>query len=67
MQSVFQIKGCNAVQNKFSSMTFFSASHSKSCMNYITQLYSEAKTKKKKNAQHLKLKGEHAHIPESIV
>ncbi|XP_019574140.2 cytotoxic and regulatory T-cell molecule isoform X1 [Rhinolophus sinicus] len=42
-------------------------SHSKSCMNYITQLYSEAKTKKKKNAQHLKLKGEHAHMPESIV
>ncbi|KAM5222642.1 cytotoxic and regulatory T-cell molecule isoform 2-T2 [Hipposideros larvatus] len=41
-------------------------SHSKSCMNYITQLYSDAKTKSKKNA-HLKLKGEHAHIPESIV
>ncbi|KAB1255031.1 Cytotoxic and regulatory T-cell molecule [Camelus dromedarius] len=42
-------------------------SHSKSCMNYITQLYSEAKTKRKEKTQPSKLKGEHTHIPESIV
>nr|XP_040141330.1 cytotoxic and regulatory T-cell molecule isoform X1 [Ictidomys tridecemlineatus] len=43
------------------------ASHSKRCMNYITRLYSEAKTKKKENAEHSKLEGKHTHIPESIV
>ncbi|KAM9080030.1 cytotoxic and regulatory T-cell molecule [Megaptera novaeangliae] len=42
-------------------------SHSKSCMNYITQLYSEAKTKTKEKAQPSKLKGDLTHIPESIV
>ncbi|KAJ8776159.1 hypothetical protein J1605_015721 [Eschrichtius robustus] len=43
------------------------ASRSKSCMNYITQLYSEAKTKTKEKAQPSKLKGELTHTPESIV
>lgn len=42
-------------------------SRSKSCMDYITQLYSEAKTHRKKNTQHTKLKGKQARIPESIV
>ncbi|XP_019797581.1 cytotoxic and regulatory T-cell molecule isoform X1 [Tursiops truncatus] len=42
-------------------------SRSKSCMNYITQLYSEAKTKTKEKAQPSKFKGELTHIPESIV
>ncbi|XP_066111100.1 cytotoxic and regulatory T-cell molecule [Saccopteryx bilineata] len=42
-------------------------SRSKRCIDYITQLYSEAKTKRKKNAQHSNLKEELAHIPESIV
>ncbi|XP_057606080.1 cytotoxic and regulatory T-cell molecule isoform X3 [Hippopotamus amphibius kiboko] len=42
-------------------------SRSKSCINYITQLYSEAKTKTKEKAQPSKLKGELIHIPESIV
>uniref|UniRef100_A0A8D1X2X4 Ig-like domain-containing protein n=1 Tax=Sus scrofa TaxID=9823 RepID=A0A8D1X2X4_PIG len=41
--------------------------HSKSCMNYITQLYSEAKTKTKGKAQASKLKGEPTPMPESIV
>ncbi|XP_059039459.1 cytotoxic and regulatory T-cell molecule [Mustela lutreola] len=41
--------------------------HSKSYMNYITQLYSEAKTKRKENAQNSKLKEEPTHIPETIV
>ncbi|XP_040487043.1 cytotoxic and regulatory T-cell molecule isoform X4 [Ursus maritimus] len=41
--------------------------HSKSYVNYITQLYSEAKTKRKENAQNSKLKGEPTAIPESIV
>ncbi|XP_006748499.1 cytotoxic and regulatory T-cell molecule [Leptonychotes weddellii] len=41
--------------------------HSKSYVNYITQLYSEAKTKRKENAQNSKLKEEPTHIPESIV
>ncbi|XP_039730656.1 cytotoxic and regulatory T-cell molecule isoform X2 [Pteropus medius] len=40
---------------------------SKSCMNYITQLYSEAKIKQKENAHHSKLKEEYAQMPESIV
>uniref|UniRef100_A0A8C3XAA1 Cytotoxic and regulatory T cell molecule n=1 Tax=Catagonus wagneri TaxID=51154 RepID=A0A8C3XAA1_9CETA len=43
------------------------ACHSMSCMNYITQLYSEAKTKTKEKAQPSKFKGEPTHIPESIV
>ncbi|XP_054443442.1 cytotoxic and regulatory T-cell molecule [Pteronotus mesoamericanus] len=43
-------------------------SRSRSCMDYITQLYSEAKTKRKENAPHSKLNGQHAaHIPESTV
>ncbi|XP_045716248.1 cytotoxic and regulatory T-cell molecule isoform X1 [Phyllostomus hastatus] len=43
-------------------------SHSRSCMDYITQLYAEAKTKRKDNTLHSKLNGQHAaHIPESIV
>ncbi|XP_008824248.1 cytotoxic and regulatory T-cell molecule isoform X2 [Nannospalax galili] len=42
-------------------------SHSKRCMSYITRLYSDAKTKRKENARHSKLEGEHTHIPESIV
>ncbi|XP_007948164.1 cytotoxic and regulatory T-cell molecule [Orycteropus afer afer] len=42
-------------------------SHPKSCMNYITQLYREAKTKRKENAQHVPLKGTHIHIPENVV
>ncbi|KAK2499656.1 hypothetical protein MC885_005412 [Smutsia gigantea] len=42
-------------------------SHSKSYMNYITQWYSEAKTKRKENAQNAKLEGQHTWIPESIV
>ncbi|XP_035572518.1 cytotoxic and regulatory T-cell molecule [Canis lupus baileyi] len=41
--------------------------HSKSYINYITQLYSDAKTKRKENAQNPKLEGEPTHIPESIV
>ncbi|XP_014443403.1 cytotoxic and regulatory T-cell molecule [Tupaia chinensis] len=39
----------------------------KRCMDYLTQLYSEAKTKRKENAQHSKLKRKLAHMPESIV
>lgn len=42
-------------------------SSAKGCMTYITQLYSEAKMKRKEKAQDLKQKGEHNHIPESIV
>ncbi|KAF6080853.1 cytotoxic and regulatory T cell molecule [Phyllostomus discolor] len=43
-------------------------SHSRSCMDYITRLYAEAKTKRKDNTLHSKLNGQHAaHIPESIV
>ncbi|GAB1294091.1 Cytotoxic and regulatory T-cell molecule [Apodemus speciosus] len=41
------------------------APRSKRCMNYITRLYSGAKTKK--SAQHWKLEGKHSCIPESIV
>ncbi|XP_045748836.1 cytotoxic and regulatory T-cell molecule isoform X2 [Mirounga angustirostris] len=41
--------------------------HSKSYVNYITRLYSEAKTKRKENAQNSKFKEEPTHIPESIV
>ncbi|XP_029771195.1 cytotoxic and regulatory T-cell molecule [Suricata suricatta] len=41
--------------------------HSKRYVNYITQLYSEAKSKKKEDARSSKLKGEPTHIPESIV
>ncbi|XP_027981660.1 cytotoxic and regulatory T-cell molecule isoform X2 [Eumetopias jubatus] len=41
--------------------------HSKSYMNYITRLYSGAKTKRKENAQNSKLKEELTHLPESIV
>ncbi|XP_014929594.2 cytotoxic and regulatory T-cell molecule [Acinonyx jubatus] len=41
--------------------------HSKSYMNYITRLYSEAKTKRKDDSRSSKFKGEPAHIPESIV
>ncbi|XP_051011790.1 cytotoxic and regulatory T-cell molecule isoform X1 [Acomys russatus] len=41
-------------------------SKSKHCMNYITRLYSGAKTKKE-NAQHWKLEGRHSRVPESIV
>ncbi|KAM7050394.1 cytotoxic and regulatory T-cell molecule [Molossus nigricans] len=40
---------------------------SKSCMDYITQFYSEAKAKRKGRAHHGKLKGQHARVPESIV
>ncbi|XP_004459590.2 cytotoxic and regulatory T-cell molecule [Dasypus novemcinctus] len=42
-------------------------SHPKSCMNYITRLYAEARTKRKGSAPDSKLKEEHAAIPESIV
>lgn len=42
-----------------------SAPQSKRCMNYITRLYSGAKTKK--SAQHWKLGGKHSRVPESIV
>ncbi|XP_037694917.1 cytotoxic and regulatory T-cell molecule [Choloepus didactylus] len=42
-------------------------SHPKSCMNYITRLYMEAKTKRKGNAQNSKSNGELTHIPESTV
>uniref|UniRef100_A0A8C6HJY6 Cytotoxic and regulatory T cell molecule n=2 Tax=Mus spicilegus TaxID=10103 RepID=A0A8C6HJY6_MUSSI len=41
------------------------APQSKRCMNYITRLYSGAKTKK--SAQHWKLGGKHSRVPESIV
>ncbi|XP_028611663.1 cytotoxic and regulatory T-cell molecule [Grammomys surdaster] len=41
------------------------ASQSKRCMNYITRLYSGAKTKK--SAQHWRLEGKHSRVPESIV
>ncbi|XP_058543074.1 cytotoxic and regulatory T-cell molecule isoform X2 [Neofelis nebulosa] len=41
--------------------------HSKSYMNYITRLYSEAKTKRKDDSRSSKFKGEPAHIPETIV
>ncbi|XP_077619194.1 cytotoxic and regulatory T-cell molecule [Crocuta crocuta] len=40
--------------------------HSKRYVNYITQLYTEAKTKKKEDERSSKLKGG-PHIPESIV
>nr|XP_002708393.1 cytotoxic and regulatory T-cell molecule [Oryctolagus cuniculus] len=43
------------------------ASHPKRCMNYITQLYSEAKAKRKGSVQGSKLKEKHPHIPEDIV
>nr|XP_020037981.1 cytotoxic and regulatory T-cell molecule isoform X2 [Castor canadensis] len=42
-------------------------SHSNRCMNYITRLYSEAKSKRKEKVQHLKLERKHRHVPESIV
>nr|XP_042136649.1 cytotoxic and regulatory T-cell molecule isoform X2 [Peromyscus maniculatus bairdii] len=42
-------------------------SQSKHCMNYITRLYSGAKTKRKENAQHWKLEGKNSRVPESIV
>ncbi|XP_057624089.1 cytotoxic and regulatory T-cell molecule isoform X2 [Chionomys nivalis] len=42
-------------------------SQSKHCMNYITRLYSGAKTKRKEKAQHWKLEGKHSRVPESIV
>ncbi|XP_029337616.1 cytotoxic and regulatory T-cell molecule isoform X3 [Mus caroli] len=41
------------------------APQSQHCMNYITRLYSGAKTKK--SAQHWKLGGKHSRVPESIV
>lgn len=68
VQSVFQIKRCNTVQINLHLWNGFPlASRSKSCMNYITQLYSEAKIKQKENAHHSKLRGEYAQMPESIV
>ncbi|XP_028722133.1 cytotoxic and regulatory T-cell molecule [Peromyscus leucopus] len=42
-------------------------SQSKRCMNYITRLYSGAKTMRKENAQHWKLGGKNSRVPESIV
>ncbi|KAL2807416.1 cytotoxic and regulatory T-cell molecule isoform 2 precursor [Daubentonia madagascariensis] len=48
-------------------VTWKKASHPKRCINYITKLYSDAKTKRKENAQQSKLKEKHTHIPESIV
>ncbi|XP_003796845.1 cytotoxic and regulatory T-cell molecule [Otolemur garnettii] len=42
-------------------------SHPKRCMDYITKLYSDAKTKRKENTQHSMLKEKHTQIPESIV
>ncbi|KAF5921443.1 hypothetical protein HPG69_019494 [Diceros bicornis minor] len=42
-------------------------SRSKSCINYITQLYSEAKTKEKEKAEHSEFKGDPMCVPESIV
>uniref|UniRef100_A0A8C8Z259 Cytotoxic and regulatory T cell molecule n=1 Tax=Prolemur simus TaxID=1328070 RepID=A0A8C8Z259_PROSS len=42
-------------------------SHPKRCINYITKLYSDAKIKRKENAQHSELKEKQTHIPESIV
>ncbi|XP_076968136.1 cytotoxic and regulatory T-cell molecule [Tamandua tetradactyla] len=42
-------------------------SRPKSCMNYITQLYTEARTKRKGRAQNSKLKRELTDIPETIV
>ncbi|XP_053450685.1 cytotoxic and regulatory T-cell molecule [Nycticebus coucang] len=42
-------------------------SHPKRCMDYITKLYSDAKTKRKANTQHSTLKAKHTQIPESIV
>ncbi|XP_059122829.1 cytotoxic and regulatory T-cell molecule isoform X1 [Peromyscus eremicus] len=42
-------------------------SQSKRCMNYITRLYSGAKTKRKENVQHWKLEGKNSRVPESIV
>ncbi|XP_015855204.3 cytotoxic and regulatory T-cell molecule [Peromyscus maniculatus bairdii] len=42
-------------------------SQSKRCMNYITRLYSGAKTKRKENVQHWKLGGKNSRVPESIV
>ncbi|KAK2099662.1 hypothetical protein P7K49_021010 [Saguinus oedipus] len=43
------------------------SSHPMRCMNYITKLYSEAKTRRKENVQHSKLKEKLTQIPESIV
>ncbi|KAL1781974.1 cytotoxic and regulatory T-cell molecule isoform X1 [Sigmodon hispidus] len=43
------------------------SSQSKRYLNYITGLYSEAKAKRKENAQHWKLEGKHSRVPESIV
>ncbi|XP_008054045.1 cytotoxic and regulatory T-cell molecule [Carlito syrichta] len=42
-------------------------SQPKRYMNYITKLYSEAKTKRKENIRQSKLKEKHSHLPESIV
>ncbi|ERE76792.1 Immunoglobulin V-set containing protein [Cricetulus griseus] len=39
-------------------------SQSKHCMNYITQLYSGVKTKRKENVQRWKLEGKHSRVPE---
>ncbi|KAL4687996.1 hypothetical protein H8957_004694 [Semnopithecus entellus] len=43
------------------------SSHPVRCMNYITKLYSEAKTKRKENVQHSKLNEKHTQVPETIV
>ncbi|XP_058520001.1 cytotoxic and regulatory T-cell molecule [Ochotona princeps] len=43
------------------------ASHPKSCMSYITQLYTQAKAKRKESAQHSTLEEKHLPIPENIV
>uniref|UniRef100_A0A2K6LQF1 Cytotoxic and regulatory T cell molecule n=1 Tax=Rhinopithecus bieti TaxID=61621 RepID=A0A2K6LQF1_RHIBE len=43
------------------------SSHPVRCMNYITKLYSQAKTKRKENVQHSKLNEKHTQVPESIV
>ncbi|XP_004689220.1 PREDICTED: cytotoxic and regulatory T-cell molecule [Condylura cristata] len=43
------------------------APSSKGCINYITYLYSEVKTKQKEKAHHSSPKEEHTQVPESIV
>ncbi|XP_006834058.1 PREDICTED: cytotoxic and regulatory T-cell molecule [Chrysochloris asiatica] len=39
----------------------------KSCMNYVTRLYTEAKSKRKGNAQNSQVQGAHTHMPENVV
>lgn len=64
---VFQLNECSVARNIHLQHAFLSASHPKSCMSYITQLYTQAKAKRKESAQHSTLEEKHSPIPENIV